>query len=85
MPYSGMLRRVRLVKIDVSEESIAFIIRVIRVFLCSVFRLLLTAKVVPSLLILVNLMMEAISFSEISVLTRVTRHNVPVDAIIKNE
>jgi hypothetical protein len=50
--YSGMLFRVALVRTDVSEEKI--------LCLCSVFRLLVTANVVPRSLILVTLMMETI-------------------------
>jgi cytochrome c oxidase subunit IV len=56
-----MLRRVVLVRTDVLEERSASIIRV---FLHSVCRLLVTANIVPSLLILVTLMMEALRSSE---------------------
>jgi hypothetical protein len=61
------------VKTDVSEELSASIITV---FFRSVHRLLVTANVVPSSPILVTLMMEAISSSETSVLSRTTRCNI---------
>jgi hypothetical protein len=57
MASSGMLRRAALPRTDVSEE-----------LLRSLRRLLVTANV-PSSPILVTLMMEALIFSETSVLT----------------
>jgi hypothetical protein len=75
MAFSGMLRRVALVRADVSEELSTL------VFLRSVRRLLVTASVVPSSLIFVTLM-EALSSSETSVLTKTTRCNIPEDAIL---
>jgi hypothetical protein len=77
MPSSGMLCHVALVGPDVSEECITSVIRVtiickLRTTLAVVLQLLVTANVVPSSLILVTLLMEALRSNGTSVLTRVT-------------
>jgi hypothetical protein len=79
MPSSGILCRVALVRTDVSKEFSASIIRVTRIGeLRSIIQWLVTARS----LLLVILMMEAICSTEMSVLTRATRHHIPEDGIL---
>jgi hypothetical protein len=87
-----MLRRVALVRTDVSEELSASFISVTIgelgttfVFLRSVRQLLVKADVVPSSPILVTPMMEAPNSSETSVFTRATWRNIPEKTILQDQ
>jgi hypothetical protein len=80
MASSGMLRRVALVRTEVSEELSTSFIRVTRIG--EQGTKLAVTSIVPSSPIFVTLMKEALSSSETSVLTRATRRNIPEDAIL---
>jgi hypothetical protein len=80
MASYGMLRRVALVRTDVSEERTASIIRMTRIG--ELGTTLAATSVVPSSPIVI-LMKEELRSSEASPLTRATRRNNPEDIILQ--
>jgi phospholipid N-methyltransferase len=72
---------VALVRIEVTEECIASIIRV--KIMGELGTALAVNSVVPSSSILSTVMMEAISSSETSVLTRATQREIPEDCSLQ--
>jgi hypothetical protein len=82
--FFWMSRRVALVRTDVSEKTSASTFRVTRIAgIRSVYRLLVTAIVVSSSLILVTLIIAVLGSSQISVPTRATRRNNQEDGILR--
>jgi hypothetical protein len=89
MVSSGMLRRVALVKTNVSEELSGPFFRVTRIgelgttLAVTSNRRTLRRNTNTKLVFLVTLMNEALSSFETSVLTRATRRNIPEDTILQ--
>jgi demethoxyubiquinone hydroxylase (CLK1/Coq7/Cat5 family) len=83
MPSSGMLRRVAVVRTDVSKDCRASIIRITRIgelgTLAVTSNRLFVAK---NYYVRITLMKEALSSFESSVLTIATRRNIPEDTIL---
>jgi hypothetical protein len=83
--FSGMLRRVALVRTDVSEKLSSSFIGVIRIGELGT-KLAVTSNrpTLPSSRIIITLMKEVLCSSETSFLTRARRRNIPEDAILHN-
>jgi ABC-type taurine transport system substrate-binding protein len=81
MVSSGTLRRVALVRSNVSEELSASFVRVTRIG--ELGTTLAVTSIVPISPILVTLMKDALSSSETLVLTRTKWRNIPEDIILQ--
>jgi hypothetical protein len=78
MPYSGALRHAAFVRTDISEERVTSIFGVEIISELARYELV-TANVLPNLLIVSTLMIEAIRSSDTSVHTRATRRRIRED------
>jgi hypothetical protein len=72
------------INLFIKQTNIFHVSLSVREIYLSVPRLLVTTNVVPSSVILVTLMMEAIRSSETSVLTRAARRNITEDRFLRS-
>jgi hypothetical protein len=86
MPPFGMLGRVTVVRTDVSEERIAYVVKVTRIGELGTTLVVTsnrsTLHIVPTSPILISLLMEGMRSFETSVFTRATQRNILEDDIL---